>query len=276
MSLSREKIAGFCSVWWIKFRDRVTSGLQAAAVIASIFAFFGLSLVGSTYSLWILGLVLLLLLFWALRSLPRFHVHPSDIAGRKIEIEELERLLTKIEVVGLVGIDETGKTTFLNSIAHRSEPTRRTEKPYCVVIAMPDQSPTTYVAIIDSVGQRYENQFQVMEKADLVCLFLDHNASDRTRDVDDQRVIDHSRFVDQLVRTHATRGAQANSIIVVGNKSDLRRRSPASRESMATLVDQTVNNLRPRFGSVRKVESFSNRTPEDVSGLLREIRDALA
>lgn len=278
MALSKPKIGTFLSVWKVKFIDRLLSGLNALALIVTLLGFFGLTAGSLPYAGWLLLALPGTAAWAAIRSLPRFRVSPSEVVGKKIELEELDSILSHVPIVGLLGVHEVGKTTFLNAVLHKTEPKRRTAKPYAVVIQLPDAEPGSFIAIVDSVGERYENQFQVILKSDVVCIFLDHNPSDAISDVAGNRINDEQHFLDQIVLTRRANTRGADRAVIVQNKTDLWNGNPKTRSTMDRLSANAVKAIGSvsRAGGVTRLDRFSNTRSEDVTRLLSEIKNAIS
>jgi hypothetical protein len=174
-------------------------------------------------------------------------------------------------------VEEVGKTTFLNAVLNKTEPKRRTAKPYAVVVQLPDTDPAKFAAVIDSVGERFENQFAVAMEAELICVFLDHNSSSTRRDYKRQRINDERRLIEQIAETKQARREGANKAIVVQNKFDLWKDRPASVAAMRQLGTFAVNTLRPILlpGGVRDIYNFTNKSSGDITRLLTEIKNAI-
>ena len=256
MALSKSKVETFLSVWKFKFIDRLLSSLNGLGLGVTLLGFFGLTAGSFPYAGWLV-LALPGTAVWAgVRSLPRFRVSASEVVGKKIELEELDSILIHVPVIGLLGVHEVGKTTFLNAVFHRTEPKRRTAKPYAVVVQLPDTEPASFAALVDSVGERYENQFQVILKSEVACIFLDHNPSDSLGDVAGNRIDDEQHFLDQLVLTRRANTHGADRAIVVQNKSDLWAANTATRLTMDRLSVNAVKIISTvcRAGGVARVD----------------------
>lgn len=277
MTFNKERLAKFFAVWRVKFVDKLMSGANGLALGVTFLGFFGLTYTNVPYAAWALGIIPLTIGWAGLRSRPKFRVLPSDAVGKIIELEELESFLVVIPRVGLLGVHEVGKTTFLDAVLHRREPKRRTAKPYAVVVQLPGTGAPRFAAIIDSVGERYENQFRVMNTSNIVCLFLDHNATatDSTRARD--RIRDEQNFIDQLVLARREAGRGADRAVVVENKEDLWRNDQRATTAMRRLSEHAAASMATisRAGGVISLRNFSNTRSEDVTNLLTEIRNVI-
>jgi GTP-binding protein EngB required for normal cell division len=270
----------FLRVWGRKFLDKIFDAFNITKAIASILAAVGLTFAKVPYAWLLYFLAPGIILFLLYKSLPKFHLHPSEIANRRIELEELDSLLEPITSVGLLGKSAVGKTTFLCSITGRRHEGRQTEKPYAVIVQLPDDYPAKYIALIDSVGEQDYNQYEVLKQSTVVCLFVDNTPLHRTAKavpVRKERTNDHERLLEQLILAKKGAKVAASKLILVENKFDLWKRTEAARNQMNLFFDKCAREARRGnvFSDVIQVGSFTATSGEDSARLLGEIKNAL-
>ena len=267
----------FLATWRVKLWDRLLAFLTLVTLVITLVGFFGLTAASVPRANLAFLLVPAYLVWVGYKTVPQFYLTPSAIVGRRLEMAELDKLLVKVFTVGLVGITDAGKTTFLDAVRHRKEPKRRTAAPYAVIVVLPDRNQTKYIAIVDSVGQLFDNQFDVVRHSDLVCLFLDHNTSDTLPKSNSSRLNKQREFVDQIARTHEYETLGARSILLLGNKSDLWSGTQATSVAMGKLLNHCENRLSvgAGFQKVRRIDQFSNRMPDNIAQAMQEIGNAV-
>jgi len=274
--MQMEYLRDFLAAWKTRFFEECAARTAFLASIASIVSAIGFNLNGYSYLAWASGLALIVWLGRiAYRTLPRFLVEPSRLLGRPVEVEELSYLSRRIPVVGLLGRQAAGKTTFLNALSNSPDPARRTEKPYVRIVPSLDE-PSHFVAFVDSVGQSDVNQFRVLTHCDIACIFIDHNSSDTTRQISPERLKEHLSFVRQLNTTLAEYQYGATQALLLPSKGDLWSGNQKSREIMDKLIDSCAQALQ-EGGAIKKVQRLpisSNRLAADVSSIFKGIRRA--
>lgn len=197
--ISPENLKAFFRRWLTNFIDAATSSLNLLGIIAAFITVFGLALTAPQYKLFAVIFLGLYLLFIAVRTCPEINLHPANFVSQRIDVDRLKNFVIDIARIGLIGKQNVGKTTFLDLTVARTAENEQTERPYAQIVALPDTAPITYVAIIDSVGQRDHIQFDIQNHSDLVLLFLDHSESSDQQAADRKRIEQQVYFVSQLI-----------------------------------------------------------------------------
>ncbi|HEX8666414.1 MAG TPA: GTPase domain-containing protein [Beijerinckiaceae bacterium] len=267
---NRVAIIAFFSCWGRRFVEIATVQLNLIAILAGIFALSGIVISSEHWRYAFLiafsACIVLLLYF----SMPQFHLHPSRIGSRRLELEELNSLLVPVPKIGLVGKQNVGKTTFLDGAVSRRSEKRQTEKPYARLVAIPDKDPPAYVAVLDTVGQRDLTQFDIQSMSDRLVIFVDHNERDDTSDLDSARLHQQSYFLQQLVAAKNRDDAASRNVIIVLNKADLISRDRHTSLAMIQFVEESRKLLEQsgKYEVVDILVDHSNLRNKDIAVLL--------
>jgi hypothetical protein len=122
---------------------------------------------------------------------------PQELIGARVRLGELDDVHPPIPKLSIVGASQTGKTTLRQSLSLGTEVIDRTQEITAVVLAL-NSSPPRYVAVLDGSGERSPQQFKILERCDLLCIVFDHNKSDIDPVVEDDRLNEHSLFLQQI------------------------------------------------------------------------------
>ena len=278
MNISKERLKRLLRAWSYRFGDQFLGAMTRLGTIASLMAALGLTMANVPYASLLFVAIFAYICWLAYRSLPTFHVHPSEIANTRIELEELDTLLMPVKCIGLLGPTLVGKTTFLNSATARKRefPQRQTEKPYAVVVQLPDTKPPQYIGLIDSVGQQDYSQYTILERTDLVCLFIDHNAKPDQTGLQRRRLQEHRRLLRQLIRTKADAETAASKVVLVANKYDLWGQDEHASRSMQSFFSECQRAIENSnvFSLVGQMPEFTATSGDDPAQLLEVIKHA--
>jgi hypothetical protein len=211
----------------------------------------------------------------ATKSFPKRKNNPSDLIGAQHKVEEIRNVDPPLKSLGIVGASRTGKSTLINHIRGSVTDERKTDNIYAVVVPLQVQ-PVKYIALLDGAGHQFSQQFTIAEHSDFLVIFLDNDLSDATRNVNEGRLEEHDKFLDQLY--YYLRGENISNlqqIHFILNKKDLWDGSAdASKieEWFKKHIDSWSKN-----GLAKKVTwaYHSNKSPDDITKFLVEISKSL-
>jgi len=254
-----KKYYSFLVAWIQKFTEELARPFNFLGIILGVLGFYGINNSSIPFSNFF-GLAFIPFIVYCLyKSFPNFGVSPSAVIGKRLKIAELDNLNETVIRVGLLGRSSVGKTTFLNSTVNRSEPKRKTLFPYATIVRIEHSGIEKYIAFVDSVGESTASQAKILSLADLHCLFIDHNASDKNKRYLLKRLHSHVTLATDLAKARPA-PASEKAIILIANKSDLWDSSDVSvekmRETVARCREELLNGngikLVGRFSQMRK------------------------
>jgi GTPase SAR1 family protein len=219
----------------------------------------------------------------AYKAIPPIFRHPDALIGQRLSLDKLDNIYPPLFRLGVVGPSMVGKTTLLKRILQQVPLYQRTLEVHAYVAVL-QRSPILYLAMLDGPGQGFADQFNIASHADILCIILDHNASDHEKSINEDRIQEHLMFQQQL-RWHLAKEARKpskearkpSSVHLLLNKRDL------WEDSSVTQVDKErlKKILRDEEGRwkesnlARKVTcaEFSNHDPNNIADLLQHIYD---
>jgi len=209
----------------------------------------------------------------AWRSIPVKSLSVSECVGRKLSIAELDSFEDSILRLAVIGASQSGKSTFLSSAQHLSQPSSRTNTVQAEILMLPGHPPK-YIALLDADGKEYVQQFEILKAADFFILFVDHNASSTDGLKMAERLADHDRFIEQV--EPLLRGRSLKKIHLLLNKRDLWEGKSESVELMSWF-EKHVQDWR-RMGVADEVTSsvHSNKDTQDMAKMVEVIRVLLS
>lgn len=245
------------------------------AIIFSVLSFVGLELKNSEYSwysLYALGSILILLVLIATPKLSRL----PNLAS-KLDISLINTILSDTPRAGLVGLENAGKSTFIDAAISRKSENKQTEKPYAQFINVPDTDPAKSIIILDSVGGRSHVQFHIQSVSRSVAFFFDHADTISEAKFDTDRARRHSELAEQLIHSARDGGIVVDHLFIVANKSDLWQSDENSVREMETLATSLAEKFQKglAFRNVKTLSPHSNESRVDVSALLKELAGSL-
>jgi hypothetical protein len=169
---------------------------------------------------------------WAgVKSYPRRFKEPSDLLGKELDVDELAEVDPPVFKLGLVGISYVGKSELLDRIGHQHARKQRTTKVYAYVFGI-NQDTLRFLAVLDGAGEAHIQQFDVATDADFLAIMFDHNARDKERTLDRQRLGEHEAFLAQLRWTLNHKKKTIKNFEFLLNKRDLWDEDPSKQQLM--------------------------------------------
>ncbi|MDP1737043.1 MAG: GTPase [Caulobacter sp.] len=272
------EIGRFVGRWVANFLKRLQEpfnwfgGVVGILSWVGLFQFSDLNLYGSS-AVFVLFIIYLL---W--KSFPDAYLRVSSLTNRRLELADLDRILTPFKTVAILGNSSVGKSTFLSAASNRDIPDGATEAPYAVVVPIPDTRPTQFVGFIDTVGREYPNQVQMIERADALLIFLDHNSSGDDVALESVRMKEHERSTEgNIVPAIRQSSGEYDGVLIVANKADLWGSAPEAVEKMNALAVGAKDKILAtgEFATPSKVSvipSHSNLKSQDVSTVIKMFR----
>lgn len=244
------------------------------------FVGFGLTVVGPTLEdpiainvvLWS-GLVLMFcsVCFVFYYSWPPRLPHLNEFLDRPIPLETLNNMQPIPFKIGAIGSSQSGKTTFYRRCNFSSPALSRTNDISAIPLQLPDNK--GHVVVLDGDGKKHTQQFVIIENADLLLIFFDHNETSNRKEVIKKRLADHVDFFEQVL-FHLSQNNSIKHIHVIMNKHDLWQHS-ISKDNLKKWFDEQVEKLRI-VGKYELTYSFehSNNKPEDIGSVINVIHKA--
>jgi hypothetical protein len=134
----------------------------------------------------------------AYRAIPPKRHTPAELMGKILNVNELDNIDPPLVRVGFIGASRAGKSTLLDHLQTIRSRDEQTENPYASVVALQRTSPQKYFALVDAAGQYYTQQFKVVDNADVLLVFVDHNEGSSDPTIDQGRLRTHEGFLFQL------------------------------------------------------------------------------
>lgn len=215
--------------------------------------------------------------FAVYKSIPPLLKRPQDVIGETLTLAELEDVEPGLPTVAMIGTTHAGKTTLKRHLAHRKAIKLRTSEISAFVVSVPDE-PHGYFAILDASGERLAQQFLVAEKADCLCLVLDHNFADDKADVEARRLEEHREFLSQI-RHHLNelQTEKKDCVLLLVNKRDLWEN--ASNQSKTDLLSRMKVAAKEwedgRPGEKVAIHRHSNNLSNDIAAVMNLIWSGL-
>ncbi len=259
----------YVKIWIQRFPDYMFAPANTIASGVTILAFLGFQVGGSPYKSYFIAALVALILLQVFRSRPRLHKDPSKLLNQRLELAELDTVTAPFKKVALLGVGDSGKSTFLDAAAGLRLMKRQTNQPYARFLSVPDTSPLKYVAFIDTVGQHQRRQHEIMSECDLAVLMLDHNEADNIKTPDEKRIANQLAFVDQIRADIARTAVATKVMILVANKNDLWESRKENREIMKKFISSATEALKKHQANivVETVDKHSNFRTADVHKL---------
>lgn len=144
-----------------------------------------------------------------IRSFPERMRHPEEFLGGKIhELRLIDTIDPPPVRIGFLGASGAGKSTAVAHLGASPTPENvRTDNPYASIIVLP-AGPVKYICFIDAAGQKYSQQFRVLDESEHVFVFLDHASNGQETEIQKDRIAEHENFLEQIhghFRDHNTR-----------------------------------------------------------------------
>ncbi|PIF77144.1 hypothetical protein CLU95_4316 [Variovorax sp. 54] len=257
--------------WPGRLGKKIESTSGRVAIVSGMAAAAGLVLATPTV-LAVGGVVTVGALIAALvQSFPEKKRSISEFIGGQCSLEDLDSLDLKIPRLAVVGVTQSGKSTFLSTAQQINHVHRRTNKIYAEIMTLPG-APAKYVALLDGDGEKYMQQFEIAAKADYLVVFVDHNISSSSGDCIASRLREHEQFKDQMEPVLRQRGT-IERIYLLMNKRDIwEAGSDAAMASSwfdAFAKDYSKSGLSKTFA----YSNHSNKNTTDTAAVMQDIRD---
>lgn len=204
-----------------------------------------------------------------------YHAWPNKVTkidqymGKHIPISEISQIYPLPFTVGVVGCSSSGKTTFLNKVNFNTGNLTRTNEIYATVLKLPSRfsEVKSEIVVVDGDGKNQSQQFDIMNHVDFLIIFLDHNDGDTSARVLNQRLDDHTKFMEQTM-FHLKKCKKLKYIHLVLNKHDLWKNS-ADIDKLKTFFDNKLEELR-KFSGLKVTGAFdhSNNESDCIAGVL--------
>ena len=216
------------------------------------------------------GVVILGAAAWcAWKGYPPKLKNAFDLVGATISARDVDLIDPPISKAGFLGASRVGKTTLLSHIAVRPNPNVRTDHISVTVISS-QTSPQKYLALFDGAGQKFTQQFKILDSADVLLIFVDHNDGDNDVAIDETRMAMHLSFVDQL-RDHITsNGIKVSHVHFVLNKSDLWMKS-GDVDKIQHWFNKLVDDWNKSGIAPSTRAAHSNNDPSSITTLINEL-----
>ena len=207
----------------------------------------------------------------ALKSLPAKLEKPDNLLGKKLNVSSLKSIDPPVHRLGLVGAGYTGKSTLLDHVRQYPASTDRTETVYAVIVTLPT-TPISYLALLDGAGGEFVQQFRVADNSSLLTILLDHNVSDSSPDIDQQRLKQHDDFLSQLNSYIRDRHEDKfENIHFLLNKEDLWAGSTKKTELLAWLNSHIATWRNSGLAKTVTASHHSNRHAASITNFIQHV-----
>lgn len=184
------------SSWPSRFAREIESTSGAVGLLSGLATMTGL-VVAAPMATAIGGVGLLgAIIFAGRQSIPPKMRLAAHSLGEQISLLQLAEIDPPPFKLAVVGASQSGKSTFLSAAQHSPSP-NRTNRIYAEILMLPG-NPATYVALLDADGAEFIQQFEILKEADLIFIFVDHNATPNFSGKSDERLKEHDVFIRQV------------------------------------------------------------------------------
>jgi GTPase SAR1 family protein len=199
------------------------------------------------------------------QSFPPNLICLDDYKDKNIPLDILTKIKPIPFKIGVIGCSKSGKTTFLRKCNFRSPPLARTNDIYATNLQLPENKGN--VVVLDGDGKQHTQQFVIIEKADLLIIFFDHNETDDKNQVVKKRLSEHEEFFEQII-FHLKSQKNIKYIHIIMNKNDLWQKS-ISKEKLETWFNEQITKL-SNNGNYKLTSSFehSNNKSEKIGEVI--------
>lgn len=211
---------------------------------------------------------------WCLyKGVPPKLPSPEDLLGQVItDLKSLDQVYPRLARVGVIGASQAGKSTLLANLEGEEKVPGRTDAPYANVVALSGGA-NRFIAFIDAAGNRYAQQFRVVDAAEHIVLFLDNAEGSSSAAVDKDRLKVHEAFMEQLAGHIRDSGKPPTSLHFILNKRDLWQNSLEENALRAWFQAQVRDWQKLATQTTVSSSEHSNKITEDEKkfiGILRK------
>jgi hypothetical protein len=224
-----------------------------------------------------IGFLALIFFYCAYKSYPPVMPSAADLIGEAITLDQISEIDPPVSCFAIIGITQSGKSTFLNHVRQNSEKPNRTNELYAEIVTL-QKSPPAYIALLDGDGNQYPHQFKLAGMADILLVFIDHNSGDSKTNVSLDRKKKHSEFLEQLEYYLKDYFEDKKSLSIkhvhfLLNKRDLWENSSKSHE-LKIWFSELVGEFKKLPFSMSVSESFhSNNYASDISSIMQILNE---
>jgi hypothetical protein len=229
----------FFSDWGTTLKSRMLSFVGLVAAFASIASFAGYTLLQSPLLLYFSWATVALLTMIVIASIPKIPQTDQSIAAKDGNLNEINDLIHRYPSMSLFGMDDVGKTTFLERILNRPSGHRSTLIPYFRLVNFGNDTHDHLCIIIDSVGGSKDDQFHNQTLCKIGIFVVDHAAGASEVRMNKARANEHRRLAKELADSRSRRGKGPTKMLIIANKSDLWKLGPDAAE-MSKLINDIV------------------------------------
>lgn len=198
---------------------------------------------------------------------------PEDLVGQTVPLKELESVLP-IRTLSIIGPTQAGKTTLRNRLAFKSGPVSRTQEMTAYITSL-QTAPPTYLAVLDGGGEKFPQQFNLVEVCDCLCIVIDHNRSDSDSTISQKRVEEHQFFLEQIVNqlNHANVKPKLWVQFLI-NKHDLWKSATAQQLASfdSFYQDQVKEWRKANRGQTVDSRPHSNEDADDIAEFMNLLK----
>jgi len=202
------------------------------------------------------------------KAIPPTFKRSEDLIGNPISMEVLGEIDPPVFTLAIVGPSRAGKTTLKNRLSFRPRTDQRTQSITAQIVPIANV-PKGYIAILDGGGEQFVQQFKICEKADCICIVLDHNETSEEQNVDNDRIRQQKEFLKQI-RYHLTSaGCRPKKWIhLLLNKRDLWEKSPDTSLMIDFVESELEDWKNGRYSNETELFFHSNESGDDIARLM--------
>lgn len=128
-----------------------------------------------------------------INAIPEKIVEVKEYSGQEISLETYRGIDHRPPSIGIVGVEEVGKTVLKNYLLSDPQQEGTTQK-ITARITTTFEHPDIYVAVLDGPGDSTSQQFSIAREADILVVLLDHNIVAGQLTIAPVRIEQHKRF----------------------------------------------------------------------------------
>jgi len=172
---------------------------------------------------------------------------------KNLNTDQIRKLKT-IPKVALIGLSNSGKTTFLNRLNHCSPSEIRTQEINGKILAIENEK----ICFIDISGENYVQQFKAIELADFIIFMVDHSENSESIIIARNRINSTKELLNRI-KDHLTANEFNKKIptIILINKKDLWSKSKKYDE-LITAYSELQNTIKEIFGDKSEIHQYTN------------------
>mgnify|MGYP003656610093 CR=1 FL=1 len=259
--------------WVRRLAQLIVSGIGVTGSVASIAGVIAPQV--SSAPDWLLFLPVPILITFIAVSRPKFPRSLYKALHQELSPDELLDLHPEPDNrFGLLGNSNTGKSTFRLRLALK-DGAPQSNRSVAQIFSVRRNDRNFFIALVDSVGERLPNQFQVAQTERNLLMFIDHAAGQDKRALSKRRLVDHKNLFDQILIALNDGPTEPTSLTVVQNKHDLWGSNASSVRALDDLSDEIGVKFKNRYPNAKfhVIKKYSNYKANSLAEFTEYLAD---